>query len=656
MDDTVAETIVAVATVTAMVVVVVLCVCAWIMVRNRQTLAQLRRELEAERARVVRLPESTRPASQMFAARPLTCQFGLWECETEATVRTYLGGGYLDKGVLVTCHHVLEMQRENTQLWLSNSIGEMFKLFDSKPVVEQAPCDGWTLIASDIVVMPKPLNISSLTEAKVGPVDGKLMVTCMSTLRKGQASVGMLEVAPIEHGFATLVYHGSTQAGMSGGVYTSGVHVVGVHAGGGTVNYGFATSFIRVRIERFLRTTKDGVERRPESSEYEAIRRMLKVARKGDWDVHNIGNPDEVELRVNGRYFSIDREEWARMQEEMYEEEDTSYWEDKLPELEPTRMGRRARARYNRPQFQRADLGIWEQEWEAIQRCPEGIRCEEDDSESDLSELSENSSGSQKQAGPSAAVINLIESQHQDILQIQRTQTSLSEGLVGLTQALTQLSSRLESMSTSEQKPLQDFMSSVSVKLERLLENSSKPIQYALTDQPSSHMNQVSTSGSISALPDSTQPPQQDLGTSKSGVQLVPRWDTMALDIQKLTAWRSLNRSSHPSFSGLQSRYLQSMNLTPGQASVVLQQVLKVEKAEKRKRQRAQAKAAKAKVSDLPMVVRKPTTVAQDLPVAEKPKGHSVMPVSCDVPMMTSSSSSKMSPTSCQSSRREDIV
>nr|UGO57502.1 MAG: hypothetical protein 2 [Riboviria sp.] len=639
--------------------IVVLIVCAWCAWRQRRSIAELQQLLQAERDRVTRLPESMRHGSSIFNSPPLRAQFGLWEVEAGSDEKFYLGSGYRDLNTLVTCQHVVDGQRSKTQLWLSTSDGKYTKLADDKyPFADGRQSGRWTVLATDVVAMPYDQAIVGLTQASIGPVSGKVMAMCISPKGNGSASIGILDAAPPEHGFATLVYQGSTNSGMSGGVYASGPQVVGLHAGGGTSNYGFASSYIRNRVVRYENTGPNGEYKKPESSEFQALLRALQGARGKDWTVKDTGYPDEVEVRVGGRYFMVDRDDWNDYMDEYHDLEDYDP-EDRMGGYNP-KQGRRARRKANYVEYARpdrefatdADMDDWygrvldqyrdtdetyAADYSDTYRKPEGNDRMEVDQESDDDVKSENSNGSQNTAGPSVTQEDLTIVQQEITAKTQSTIDSMLTVIAGLEQRVKQLQDRLETISSSEKKPYEDFIKSVNQKLDRLSENSVKPTRYALDVPQSCQQKKDSESGLNTASGNATLLPPQDSASSNPRVQLVSPWDGMESDLRKLTEWRSSMNSSAPSFAGLQQKWAEDNGISPGQLAIMLANL-------RNKAKRLKNKAKKARVTG--------ELEAQIVKIQERSaRTYQLVPKSPYLPT-TSKSSLKMSPSKQQKLRQ----
>lgn len=100
------------------------------------------------------------------------------------------------------------------------------------------------------------------------------------------------------HCFGRVCYEGTTLAGYSGAVYTNGVQAYAIHQCGGAVNGGFSLSWVWRRLHKTAGLTM-------ESSE-EWLVNSFKAGKKIAWD--NTGDPEEVNVRIDGVYHVLDRE------------------------------------------------------------------------------------------------------------------------------------------------------------------------------------------------------------------------------------------------------------------------------------------------------------------------------------------------------------
>lgn len=97
--------------------------------------------------------------------------------------------------------------------------------------------------------------------------------------------------------FGRVTYHGTTLGGYSGSPYTDGNRMLGIHQCGGSLNGGYSASFVWMRLKKLAKI-------RLESSE-DWILGQYQAGRDITWS--NVGDPDEVELNVDGNYTVVSR-------------------------------------------------------------------------------------------------------------------------------------------------------------------------------------------------------------------------------------------------------------------------------------------------------------------------------------------------------------
>ena len=130
-----------------------------------------------------------------------------------------------------------------------------------------------------------------LVKASIATMEGEMIVSVCSTSKEPEMSFGT--VSHDEKIFGSVVYHGSTKGGFSGSAYIAGKQLVGIHLGGGVMNYGVAASYVAALLRKH-ESTAEWLEK---------VRRQkgnrLKYQRSKF-------NPDEAIVFVDGRYHTID--------------------------------------------------------------------------------------------------------------------------------------------------------------------------------------------------------------------------------------------------------------------------------------------------------------------------------------------------------------
>lgn len=285
-------------------------------------------------------PESAKPDSPYLFGSVPECQFSVW-CEAGGK-RSLVGHGYRDRvrdvDFLVAPTHVVSCKGlGQVTLVVHRTTNGVHEVVDEQSLHKYK----WEEIASDLSIARVPVEDipKGLRVASIGPYAGKLMASIATSMAQSNASVGKLQ----ESGFGVLEYTGSTRPGFSGAVYLAEKRAVAMHLGGGVANLAYATSYIRNLVVTC------------ESSEYEALRRVLNAARRKDWEFATTGDPDMMQIRCNGRYWLVDQEEFLRIKAEFEPEEDE--WE-RVNNFEGgfVKRGRRARRRDRGSQYADAEF------------------------------------------------------------------------------------------------------------------------------------------------------------------------------------------------------------------------------------------------------------------------------------------------------------
>lgn len=112
----------------------------------------------------------------------------------------------------------------------------------------------------------------------------------------GQGTAADLKHDP--HVFGRIVYNGTTLPGYSGSAYMMAGGIVGIHQTGGRINSGFNFEYIVNLLHIHLKTKQESSKKWLEA-QY-AARKTLR------WET--TGDPDVVQIRVNGKYVVVDRE------------------------------------------------------------------------------------------------------------------------------------------------------------------------------------------------------------------------------------------------------------------------------------------------------------------------------------------------------------
>lgn len=289
----------------------------------KRILGAAKRKLMRDFAGLAYEPQSARPESPYLYSKVPDCQFSVWSSGGPAETKVLLGHGYRDGDWLVCPTHVVTASPV-ANLVVQQTKGRVHEVLD---VVSMAAFD-WREVGSDVSVARLNRSLSGLKSAKIGPISGKLLVAISTAFSNANSSVGRLSLS----GFGVLEYSGSTRPGFSGAVYLCQGVVVGMHLGGGVVNVAYATSYLRNLIHH------------PESSEFEALRRILMNARRSDFQTATTGDPDYMQIEHNGRYYVLEKDEFRRLMAEYNDDEPEDEW-DESPRQRPGRRARRSARR-----------------------------------------------------------------------------------------------------------------------------------------------------------------------------------------------------------------------------------------------------------------------------------------------------------------------
>ncbi|APG75833.1 hypothetical protein 1 [Hubei sobemo-like virus 11] len=191
---------------------------------------------------------------------------------------------------LITAGHVV---REARQAKFVSGAGEVFVDVDSFAEIEG---DVVFVRLSNLDITT--LALKSAKFANVGCDEGK--GTFCTVQAFGRMSMGMVESFPA---FGFCKYTGSTDHGFSGAPYLVNRTVFGVHIGTQGVNLGYEGAYVAACLR----------SRNEDSEEYlmKQVKKGRGVARQSPYD------PDEVQIQVGGKYFTMSRDAYEQAQEEM---------------------------------------------------------------------------------------------------------------------------------------------------------------------------------------------------------------------------------------------------------------------------------------------------------------------------------------------------
>lgn len=145
-----------------------------------------------------------------------------------------------------------------------------------------------------IQLTDREFSMIGITVCKIAPlVDNGVFAQVVGPESKG--TVGLAK--PDQTIFGRVIYYGTTLHGYSGAAYMSGMSVVGIHQMGGAVNGGYSASYVWCMIKLHYNL-------RFESSE-DWLLGQYKAGRRMRW--RNVGDPDDVQINVNGTYSIVKR-------------------------------------------------------------------------------------------------------------------------------------------------------------------------------------------------------------------------------------------------------------------------------------------------------------------------------------------------------------
>nr|UGO57553.1 MAG: hypothetical protein 1 [Riboviria sp.] len=147
---------------------------------------------------------------------------------------------------------------------------------------------------SAIQMTEKELSIIGVATCNIGPIpENGVYAAIVGPFSQGTAGTLVHD----ERAFGRVVYKSTTLSGYSGSPYTVGPKVVAIHQNGGAVNGGVSASYVWMLL-------KHAMNRRCESSE-DWLRQQFQREKKLRYC--ETGDPDEVQVRVDGQYTTVQR-------------------------------------------------------------------------------------------------------------------------------------------------------------------------------------------------------------------------------------------------------------------------------------------------------------------------------------------------------------
>lgn len=475
---------------------------------------ELLRQRRARFDRSNRIPESMRPDSYLGTNPPLRSQVAVYSLMDG--VKYFEGSGVRILDYIVVPTHVLTPEahffysqqvlgagKVPTLEWHHLDLGEIANPLDN------AIARAKEIFPDVTVVKMPPSAVSTIPAAKVASVAGRPFVRCLSTRKTHNVSYGTLSTEA-EAGFGMFSYSGSTTKGFSGGIYLDVDHVVGMHLGGGQINYGVSLALIKQRLERMSKV--------PESSEMAAISRALGGARKRDVQVLMTGDPDVVEIQVGGKFFTVDVDEYRSLQEE--EKFEHFFFDD---EDRPRKQFRREYENLHQP--------IEEEEPPFL-----------------------GSSSFQLKVEPVTTPQTPCTTQTTGM---QTSPDQTENYLDGLRQMQQQFDDLLKRMQLFEDNLNQHLFNQMQKNLPELLDTLLVPTQSDVEDLRS-RVTQISDGISIISSELSTLKARPALASSQASPRSVMPSVGMDAAFQKLKQWRSLNSPSNPDYVNCRKEFMDS--------------------------------------------------------------------------------------------------
>lgn len=499
---------------------------------HRARVRAVRKQIELSR-----LPESMRAGSDLVTVPLANFQFvvGLYSVRNkDAQDKVYLGTGTLLDGWLVTAGHVVETA-SGRQMYALTYDGVYHDLGQ------------FNTIYTDLVMTRAPQGYRS---AKVEVLHLASYAQLVAARGTANSSMGILKHdTQVAFGFCS--YSGSSVQGFSGAPYTNGSKVLAIHLGGGSAgNFGYSASFVMAQIHVF---------KRPESSELEAMERALKTAKKDDVEWER--GLDETRVRVGGRYFVLDNQqfdEWS----------DVNEFGEWFYEEEPESKSKRFKPKVKKARFDNFEEPDYE---------PEGVE--------------DPFLGSPPQTGSSSGALEKhIALLSENIASMQSSLTSQSQDTAGLKERLNKLDAVCGSMRNIESRLSESLSNLLTTSVNTLEQRLTESIKSVSVDRPCQE-SLPSTSGLGTSLPPLT-PAAQPVSVSSASTQpSVTRWATMDSDLLMLLEWRNSVDRSSPSYPHWREEYMTGKGFSQEQKKALVQR-LKNLKVSSQKKASKKAKSA----------------------------------------------------------------
>lgn len=390
--------------------------------------------------------------------------------------------------------------------------------------------DRWYEVGADLAAC-RYQDSWMIPSAKIDTVNKPTHVQVFSALSQDNTSMGILKHVPtVAMGFCE--YSGSTRAAFSGSPYTNGRQVLGMHLGGGSVaNYGYSASYIDMALKRW---------RRPESSDLEMIRRVLRSARATDveWD----RQLDETYVRIGGRYLVVDNEEFDQLMDDEEYERFFYELEEDGDRMKKTRRNKRWTERAEEPEYD-----------------PESERIETDSFLEQRPLRVSPSRGSEEASAPEPITIDQIH--------------GMRDWMAEISRGLAEVSEKFGNLSTSVHNSAQSQLSDLSLRLETnlttRLDASLGQIRSDLEHRFSQEMKVLKDTLGTSCA-SSTPPVPQGSDSSKDTQPSAMHWAGMEEDFQTFKQWTASKDPLRPDYVRLRQEFFDQKKWTPEQCKALV--------------------------------------------------------------------------------------
>lgn len=438
--------------------------------------------------------------------------------------KEFKGTGIILEGYVLTANHVVDDVKP--------ALDEPDNL--SKYNIYARTFDGqfhllgdWIQLHTDAIAFKAPQGYKS---GRVETLSRPQHAQIIAAREQSNASMGIIRNKPeIAYGFVE--YDGSTIAGFSGAPYTNGQKVLGMHLQGGSGgNFGYSASFLTTRLRRMVK---------PESSEWEAFERALAQAAHEDIEWER--GLDETEVRVGGRYFLFDNEEF-----DVYIEE--SEFMDWFYEDYEDNQGKKHRFKKSVRSSKREEH-LEEPDYEGGDNSFLEVPAQPDSAGQDLKKD--------------------IDSLHITMKSIQNSVILMQKDLVGLQEACENLNKAF----ICTQKLERELKELREVQLPRSLSGLEHNLTELIKLRSDVRPDSTSPSGtSVSEQPSEplTQPAAPDLANSQNTPQSATRWDGMESDFEKFRTWRNSVKAYDPEYVEWRDLFLKSLGLEPWQSKILI--------------------------------------------------------------------------------------